>query len=80
MNFYSQTLDMLEPLVTVMHEAEQGFLAYDAHMDETVFVQVAWMTWLGDNPMLEQLSMLTSPQVCRMCEVCSAFISFEMGS
>jgi hypothetical protein len=36
-----------------------------------VFIQVVWYSWLGDNPMLEKLTMLTGKGFCRMCAVSS---------
>lgn len=66
------TIDMITPLVDRIRELEEGFVAFDGVTNQMVFVQLFVLGWMGDNPMLEKLSMLTGKSVCRLCSFSTA--------
>jgi len=59
---------MLVPIVDRLKLLEEGMLMFDAFRGKMVYVQLCLMAWLGDNPMLEKISMITSKDTCRMCD------------
>ena len=62
------TLDMLSPVLANLRQAEEGFIAYDQHLNKMVFVQAVLHCCTGDNPMEDALAMITGSSSCRECD------------